>query len=51
MEVVRQGGRHGGSKGGVGDMEVVRKVGRHGGSKGGVGDMEVVREGWETWRW
>ena len=42
MEVVREGGRHGSSKGGVGDMEVV--------IKGGVGDMDVVRQGWETWR-
>ena len=25
MDVVREGGRHGGSKGGVGDMEVVRE--------------------------
>ena len=40
MEVVREGGRHGSSKGGVGDMEVVREGGRHGSSKAG----------WETWR-
>ena len=39
MDVVREGGRHGCSKGGVGDMDVVREGGRHGCSKGG----------WETW--
>ena len=39
MDIVREGGRHGYSKGGVGDMDIVREGGRHGYSKGG----------WETW--